>query len=124
LNLKKRPVGDYSIGWGRPPVEFQYRKGHSGNYSGRPHATVESLGEQLEKATSERLPVTENGVRKMLTQRQISAAWLANKMAAGDMAAWKKFVRIFKRDRRNAVSEPGMKIVVVPDDDPRVAARR
>ena len=32
---KKRPTGDYDVGYCRPPVHTQYKKGESGNPKGR-----------------------------------------------------------------------------------------
>jgi Family of unknown function (DUF5681) len=35
----QKPSGEYPIGYGRPPVESQFRKGESGNPRGRPRGT-------------------------------------------------------------------------------------
>jgi hypothetical protein len=74
-----------------------------------------SFCEQLEEVTLEPLRVVDDGVRKKLTQREISAIRIANKMAVGDLAAWKKFIRAIKTGQKNGTSHPGYEIVVVPN---------
>jgi hypothetical protein len=41
-NVRKNARGDYAVGYGKPPPDTRFRKGQSGNRSGRPPGT--SLG--------------------------------------------------------------------------------
>lgn len=66
-----------------PPDSTKFKKGQSGNPLGRPRASTASLSQQAEEIVLEPVPVVEQGVRKKLTERQISAARLANNMAGG-----------------------------------------
>jgi hypothetical protein len=36
---RKRPLGDYPVGYGKPPAHGRFRKGQSGNPKGRPRGT-------------------------------------------------------------------------------------
>jgi hypothetical protein len=43
---KRKPTGDYAVGYARPPKEHEYPPGQSGNKSGRPKGRP-SIGEIL-----------------------------------------------------------------------------
>ena len=40
---KNEQVNSYDVGFGKPPRENQFKKGHSGNLRGRPRKTTESI---------------------------------------------------------------------------------
>ncbi len=51
---KKKPTGDYPVGYCRPPVEHRIKKGERKNAKGRPKGSknlktdlLEELGEQM-----------------------------------------------------------------------------
>lgn len=100
-----------------PPSSTRYRKGASGNPLGRPRATFLSLSQQAKEIAEEPVAVIERGVRKKLTERQISARRLAHDMAKGDLKAFKEFVRVLKRDNKTASKFQAIQIRVHPDPD-------
>src|ERR1700678_861007 len=58
---------DYEIGHGRPPSEFQFKKGQSGNLSGRPKA-LESYADTTCRVINQTIPVTEKGKRRHISK--------------------------------------------------------
>lgn len=62
---------EYDVGYGKPPRKTRFRKGHSGNPSGRPKRArnVETMfREELKRS----LPITENGRTRRLPAVQIA----------------------------------------------------
>jgi Family of unknown function (DUF5681) len=78
-------VGDreYAVGKGKPPRRTRFRKGQSGNPTGRRKGSV-NMATLLERALNERVAVTENGKRKTITKLEAMLKQLANKAASGD----------------------------------------
>ena len=74
---------EYLVGKGKPPQHSQFRKGQSGNPSGRRRGSL-NMATLLERALSERVAVTENGKRKTITKLEAMFKQLANKAASGD----------------------------------------
>lgn len=60
----------YEVGYGKPPKHTQFKKGQSGNPSGK-RKKEETLRSQLTKIVSERLPVQQNGT--LVTMRKDEA---------------------------------------------------
>jgi len=85
----------YKTGFGRPPKHTQFRKGESGNPSGRPkgsknvHALFDKICEEI---------ITVNGATgpRSMTKLKAGITQLVNKAASGDLKAigmlmqWKK----------------------------------
>ena len=80
------PPGDYEVGYGRPPRHSRFEKGQSGNPRGRP-ARSKNMITLLTRALNERVAVSENGRRKLITKREAIVAQLVNKSASADLKA-------------------------------------
>jgi hypothetical protein len=85
-NIEKSPAADYEVGYGRPPVHTRFRKGQSGNPRGR-RAEDKTMPAAVRRALWGKVVVTENGERKKVARIEVAARQLANKAAAGDLAA-------------------------------------
>lgn len=75
---------DYPVGYGKPPKETQFKKGQSGNPQGRPKGTP-NVATILTKALSQRVAITENGVRRSVSKLEVVLLQQVNKAAAGDL---------------------------------------
>ncbi|MDE2165832.1 MAG: hypothetical protein KGJ66_05780 [Alphaproteobacteria bacterium] len=83
---------DYEVGYGKPPAETRFKKGQSGNPSGRPRGRqMPSLAEAFEAEFAQRIPITlENGRRKKITKMEAMVKQVVNRAAQGDA----RFIRI------------------------------
>ncbi len=79
---------DYKVGFARPPKASQFKRGHSGNPSGRPKGS-RGVSAIIAKALAEKVVVTEQGQRREISKLEAAAKQLANQAAGGDQRAAK-----------------------------------
>jgi hypothetical protein len=88
-----------AVGYGRPPVSRQFRKGQTGNPGGRTkeyHPPFDP-GIILQTIESETISVLANGKRKKMSKVEIDFRQLFNQAAGGDMEAAKSVLNMAKR---------------------------
>jgi hypothetical protein len=81
--MKGTTEDDYEIGYGKPPRQSRFQKGHSGNRKGRPRGSKNSATLMME-ALQEPVIISENGRRKKITKQQAIVKQIVNKAASGD----------------------------------------
>jgi hypothetical protein len=69
-------------GYGKPPKRFRFKKGRSGNPSGKPGAKKHS-SVLMTKALLQLIPVKRDGGREKITKLQAIATQLVNKATEG-----------------------------------------
>jgi hypothetical protein len=103
---KATPHGQrYEIGYGKPPRHTRFEKGRSGNPRGRPKSS-KNLATLLAAALDQRIPVSENGRRKMITKREAIIAQLVNKSASADLKAMAMLIGLLQQVERRAEAAP------------------
>jgi len=77
----------YKIGYKKPPKLSRFRKGKSGNPSGRPKKVpaLRDPGTILEAVDNEEIVVTDNGKRKRMTKAEIQFRISFTKATKGDL---------------------------------------
>jgi len=75
---------DYKVGPGKPPLHTRFKKGQSGNPSGRQAKNLPAL---LIEALNQPVAIIENGCRRKVTKREAVIAQLVDKSAAADLRA-------------------------------------
>ena len=92
-----------AVGYGRPPVHHQFKKGQSGNPAGRKKG-ARSHSEIIAAAMSERVTVKIDGRSKTMTKLQAALTQQANKAAGGDRHATKALMSLLflSEDRETA----------------------
>ena len=106
------------IGFGKPPKRTQFKKGQSGNPRGRPK-NHPNLATVLEKALREKVFITEDGRRKIITKLEASIKMLVNKSATGDLRALQQLAALARGGEQREV-DTGSTNTVMTDVDQKV----
>ena len=73
----------YEVGYGKPPTNTRFRKGQSGNRTGRPKG-VKNFKTELSEELEEKITVKEGGRTKRITKKRAIAKTLVTKTLTGD----------------------------------------
>lgn len=74
---------DCEVGYGRPPKSGQFKKGISGNPSGRPKKPSD-LYSEITRELNGRVVINENGKRKVIKMSEASTKQLVTKAVSGN----------------------------------------
>jgi replication-associated recombination protein RarA len=77
---------DCDVGYKKPPAQTRFRKGQSGNPSGRPKGS-QNLATVLARELKQRVSITERGRKRTITKLEASVKQLVNNAATGDPRA-------------------------------------
>ncbi len=84
-----KPGGDYTVGYGRPPIKNQFKKGERRNPKGRPKGS-KNLKTDLLEELEEQMKVREGGKERLITkQRALIKTQVARALNGNDRAAAK-----------------------------------
>lgn len=107
------------VGYRKPPVRTQFKKGHSGNPKGRPKGTA-NLASVLAKNLRERVVINENGRRKTITKLEAAAKQLTNKAASGDPNALRQLLTMIMALEDRAQAANAAPVTGLDDADEKV----
>lgn len=102
----------YKTGYRRPPRESQFKKGHSGNPSGRPKGS-RNLLTILDQELSQTISVVEKGRKKRITRMQAIVKRMVTDALQGNQRAQLALVEIA---RKREQSGHGPVDSLVPDN--------
>ena len=89
------------VGYKTPPKASQFKKGRSGNPSGRPRRAL-GIAELLEKVSKQKVLTQGNNGPKSMSKLEASLTQLVNKAAGGDLKAAKILTDLMTRFPENA----------------------
>jgi hypothetical protein len=91
----RREKQDYEVGYGKPPKETQFQRGHSGP-KGRRRKRSTTVGMDVKKGLNGKVTVrnSDNGEPIKMTERELAAASLVQSAMKGDMAAIKLVLKL------------------------------
>jgi hypothetical protein len=95
---------DYKVGYGKPPKGGQFKKGISGNPSGRPKKPSDFTSE-LKKELQSKVIITENGKRQVITKSEGAAKQLANKAVSGNLPALRLVISMDRETQERAAEQ-------------------
>jgi hypothetical protein len=94
---------DDKVGYGKPPKGGQFKKGTSGNPSGRPKKPSD-FASQLKKELNAKVIIHENGKRKVITKDTGIKRQVVNKALSGNLSAVRQ-VDDWKREAKEMFAE-------------------
>jgi hypothetical protein len=98
--------GTNDVGYGKPPQNFRFKKGRSGNPRGRPKGAL-NMATVLARTLREKVVIEENGKRKAVTKLQAAIAQLVSKATSGDGHAIRYLCQlVISAEERSVVAEP------------------
>jgi Family of unknown function (DUF5681) len=95
-----RETEDYEVGYKKPPKSGQFKKGVSGNPSGRPKRASDFEAKLLRELDSP-LTINENGKKKVITKDEGIAKQVVNKALRGHVPS----VRLVDEWRRQGLEK-------------------
>ena len=101
-----KPMGDYDVGYGKPPAEHRFKPGRSGNPKGRPKG-AKDFSTLLKDALEEMITVNDKGRPVRKSKKEVMVTVLVNKALKGDIRAWMELVKMSREAGLDqAVAEP------------------
>lgn len=92
---------EYEVGYGKPPANKRFQKGHSGNPKGRPKGS-RNLTKLMDEELNARVTITENGKEQMVQKRRAFVKRLINSALKGDDRAAQLILQTEYREDRTS----------------------
>lgn len=88
MRKKKPSSNSYDVGYGRPPKKFRFKRGQSGNPSGkRRKASAPDLKAQLQRALNKTVTIRSGKHQRVMSKGAAGIEQLVDQFAAGDRNA-------------------------------------
>ncbi len=91
--MSDEDLPSYAVGYGRPPQATRFRKGRSGNPKGRSKGT-KSASAVIRAALQEKVEITLNGRKRVVSLWEAGAMKLARSCAQGDVKAFSTIITL------------------------------
>ena len=79
-------MANYKVGRGKPPKQYSYKKGTSGNPGGRPKGRP-NLSSTIEATLNEKVVIKEKGKKRTVTKLEATIRRLIENAISGDVQA-------------------------------------
>ena len=95
---RSAPKADYEVGYGKPPVSTRFRKGQSGNTSGRPPRS-RSVGAILAEILGRKVTIRDGAGPRQVTVQEAMLLKFAENALKGDARAVNTILGLAERYR-------------------------
>jgi Family of unknown function (DUF5681) len=102
-------------GYKKPPTHTRFAKGKSGNPRGRPKG-ARNLTTELRDELSERISITEGGVKRMVSKQRGLVKTLYARSIQGDMRAMSQLVKLIGNYLEDDAPMPAAEAVRAEDE--------
>lgn len=104
MNKEKGPA--FLIGYKKPPRQTQFKRGRSGNPSGRPKGKATTFAESFKTELNTRITVNEGGKQRQITKLQAIAKQQTNKAVNGDLKATALLLKAIEPRESEQIDNP------------------
>ena len=103
--MTKKTTGDrgYEVGYGKPPRHSRFKKGKSGNSSGK-SKSQKGLKQLLHEEGEKLIKIVENGHEQTLAKKELIAKAITAKACKGNLAAVKFIMSQFASSERQTLT--------------------
>jgi hypothetical protein len=113
MSKKKQPGGNYTVGYGKPPKDTQFKKGHSGNRKGRPKGATNKVTEDgilthIAREAYREISVNDGTKTLTLPLVIVFIRSLMQKAAKGDLRAINKALELLEKVEEKGASDKAM----------------
>jgi hypothetical protein len=105
----------YEVGNKKPPKEFQFKPGQSGNPKGRPKGST-SFEDKVQKELSKVVTVTKNGKPVKMSKLDVGVRRLVDRFMTGDLKSTAIILGLNKRNEKLKMGEEVPDTVAMPDE--------
>ena len=89
---------DYEVGYKKPPHQYDFKKGVSGNPAGRPKKVVDPRVTAAQRAWDETIEIEVGRRMRKITVREFAVRMLVPRCVAGDLNAIEAFYMLREND--------------------------
>jgi len=108
----------YEVGYGKPPVATQFKKGKSGNPRGRPKG-ARGVRTLLAEALAQQITISEAGRTSRVSKSEALILSLITRAIKGDIRAAAQILRLMEEQGEAPQREGGINVTVIDQfDDP------
>ena len=105
----------YEVGNKKPPKQFQFKPGQSGNPKGRPKGST-SFEARVQKELSKLVTVNKNGKSVKMRKLDVGVTRLVDRFMTGDLKSTAIIIGLGKRNEKPQTGEENPDIVAMPDE--------
>ena len=107
---------DCEVGYGKPPVSTQFKKGRSGNLRGRPKG-ARGVRTLLQEALAQQITISEAGRTSRVSKSEALILSLITKAIKGDIRAAAQILRLMEEQGGATKQEGGITVNVIDKFD-------
>jgi Family of unknown function (DUF5681) len=105
----------YEVGNKKPPKQFQFKPGQSGNPKGRPKGSS-SFEDKVQKELSKLVTVNKNGRPVKMSKLDVGVTRLVDRFMTGDLKSTAIIIGLGKRNEKPKTGEEVPEAVAMPDE--------
>jgi hypothetical protein len=114
-SLTTKGEASYEVGHKKPPKEFQFKTGQSGNPKGRPKGST-SFKAKVQKELEKKVTVKKDGKPVKMSKLDIGVKRLVDGFATGDPKSTAIIIDLDKKNEKPKAGEDAADDVVLPDE--------
>jgi hypothetical protein len=105
----------YEVGNRKPPKQFRFKPGRSGNPKGRPKGST-SFETKIQKELSKLVTVHKNGKSVKMSKLDVGVTRLVDRFMTGDLKSTAIIIGLGKRNEKPKTGEENPEPIAMPDE--------